>query len=97
MNNKIKKKEIKKDKKKEFVWGTSLLLLSSGVSCTSATFASLVLPQLTGGHCQTHLHHACLFTGHVDDCPSFSRAQGAPHSLLHVFFNSLFIIQFFFS
>jgi hypothetical protein len=80
----------------EFVWGTSLPPLSGGACHTSATVSNLAHPKLGGRGHQTHLQQACLFTVHADARLSFSRAQGALPSLLHVFFNSLFIIQFFF-
>jgi hypothetical protein len=81
----------------EFVQGTSFPPLSGGACHVSATVADLAHSKLTGRGCQTHLlWQACLFTVRVDACPSFSRAQGAPPSLLHVFFNSLFIVQLFF-
>jgi hypothetical protein len=81
----------------EFAWGTSLPPLSSRVCHTSTTVANLAYPKLAGRGCQTHLLlHVCLFTVLRDACPSFSRAQGTLPSLLHVFFNSLLIIQVFF-
>jgi hypothetical protein len=81
----------------EFVKGTSFQHPPVECSTHQPLLETLLTPSLLVGVTKPAFSCWLVYLVCVDACPSFSRPQGALPSLLCVFFNSLFIIQVFFS